>query len=117
MPRFTAVEEGGRRKGREREEDTVRNSLEQPLSLLTSLTPPHPHPSSPLLTNIVKQLPSGDVLHDHKDVSGCGDDLVQFDDVRVTKQLENLDLPADLLCHIKTVCVWVRGVITSLVFS
>ena len=96
------------------EEDTLRNSSEQPLSLLSLLTLFTP---SPLLTNIIKQLPSGDVLHDHKDVSGCGDDLVQFDDVRVTKQLENLDLPADLLCHIKTVCVWVRGVITSLVFS
>ena len=66
---------------------------------------PHPHPS--LLTNIVKQLPSGDVLHDHEDVSGCGDDLVEFDDVRVTEQLQDLDLPADLLCHIKTVCVCV----------
>ena len=36
-------------------------------------------------TYIVKEFSSADVLHDHEDVRWRGDDLIQLDDVRVTK--------------------------------
>lgn len=65
---------------------------------ITIPLPPYPI----LLTNIVEQFPSRHVLHDHEYVGGCGDDLVQLDDVWVAKQLQNLDLPTDLLNHIQT---------------
>ena len=53
-------------------------------------------------TNVFKEFSSTDILHDHEDVRGRGDDFIEFDDVRVTKQLEQLDLSSDLLLHIQT---------------
>ena len=40
------------------------------------------------LTDVVKQLSSTDILHHHEDVSRCGDDLIQFNDVRMAEQLQ-----------------------------
>ena len=54
-----------------------------------------------MLDNVVKQLSAGDVFHDHKNVGGCGDDLVELDDVGVTEQLQVLNLPPDLSHHVK----------------
>ena len=39
----------------------------------------------PALTDVVKELSSTDVLHDHEDISWRGDDLIQFDDVRMSE--------------------------------
>ena len=54
------------------------------------------------LTNVLEELSSTDILHDHEDITGSGDDLVELDDVRMTKQLQQLNLSTDLLLDIKT---------------
>lgn len=61
-----------------------------------SLVPPH--------TDIVKELPSTYKLHYHEDVWGSGNDLIQLDNVRVTKELQDLNLPPYLLSNIQTAC-------------
>lgn len=87
--------------GRQEEEEGTREGTEKGWENNFQISiPPSPHPI--LLTNIVEQFPSRHVLHDHEYVGGCGDDLVQLDDVWVAKQLQNLDLPTDLLNHIQT---------------
>lgn len=45
-----------------------------------------------LLHDVVKQLAALDILHDHVDVCGRLDDLVQPDDVRVHEEAQDLDL-------------------------
>ena len=55
-----------------------------------------------LLTDVFKEFSSTDVLHDHEYVSWCGDDLVEFDDVRMSEQFEQLNLSPDLLLYIQT---------------
>ena len=39
------------------------------------------------LTGVVKQLSSTDIPHHHEDVGRRGDDLIQFNDVRMAEQL------------------------------
>ena len=55
----------------------------------------------PVLDNIIEELPARDVLHDHEDVGGSGDDLVQLDYVRVAEKLQVLDFPANLSHHVQ----------------
>ena len=47
-----------------------------------------------LIDNILKQF-SASVFHDHDDIRWCGDDLVEFDDVGMSKELKILDFPLD----------------------
>ena len=54
-----------------------------------------------MLDNVVKELSSGDIFHDHEDVGRSGNDLVQLDYVRVAEQLQVLDLPANLSNHVQ----------------
>ena len=55
----------------------------------------------PLLDDVVEELPPLDVLHDHVDVGGRLDHLVEADDVGVAEEAEDLDLAAD--------CAWLGG--------
>ena len=41
-------------------------------------------------TYVLKELPSRNILHDHEDRGGCGDDFIQLDNVRLAKQFEDL---------------------------
>ena len=58
-----------------------------------------------ILTNVVKELSPRNVLHNHEDVRGRGDDLVQLDDVGVAEHLQDLNLTTDLLGHIEAACM------------
>ena len=53
-----------------------------------------------MLDDVVEQLPTGDVLHDHEDVSGRGDHLVKLDNVGMSKQLQNLNLSVDFFSNV-----------------
>ena len=54
-----------------------------------------------VLDDVVEELSARHIFHDHEDVGGRGDDLVQLDDVRVPEQLEVHDLPPDLAHHVQ----------------
>jgi len=54
-----------------------------------------------VLDNVVEELSATDVLHDHEDVGGRRDDLIQLDDVGVAEELQILDLPPDLSHHVQ----------------
>lgn len=54
-----------------------------------------------MLNDVVKELSARDVFHDHEDVGGCADDLVQFDDVRVSEKFEILNLTPDLAHNVQ----------------
>lgn len=41
-------------------------------------------------TYVLEELSPRDILHDHEDGGGCGDDLIHLDDVRMSEQLEDL---------------------------
>lgn len=69
-------------------------------SLSSPVTPP-PFPSP--LTNIIKELSPANKLHDHEDMGGRGNDLIQLDNVRMAKQLQNLNLTANLFSNIQTI--------------
>uniref|UniRef100_A0A6B0VAV0 Uncharacterized protein n=1 Tax=Ixodes ricinus TaxID=34613 RepID=A0A6B0VAV0_IXORI len=50
----------------------------------------------PMLDDVIKEFTTAHILHDHENVGGCADDLVQFDDMRVPEELEVLYFTADL---------------------
>lgn len=54
-----------------------------------------------LLDNVVEELAAGHKLHDHEDVGGGRNDLIQFDYVRMAEELQVLNLPANLSDHIQ----------------
>lgn len=54
-----------------------------------------------VLDDIVEQFAARHVLHDHENVGRCADHLVQFDDVRVTEQLQVLNLAPDLADYVQ----------------
>lgn len=56
----------------------------------------------PIVDDVIEQLATADVLHDHKDVGRRRDDLVQLDDVRMAEELQILDFTPDLAHHIET---------------
>lgn len=49
-----------------------------------------------VLNNVVKELPAGNVLHNHENVRRCTDDLVEADDMRMAEEREVLDFAANL---------------------
>lgn len=54
-----------------------------------------------VLDDVVEQLAAGYIFHDHKNIGRRTDHLVQFDDVRMTKQLQVLNLTPDLSDHVE----------------
>lgn len=54
-----------------------------------------------LLHNVIEELAARYKLHHHENICRCRDDLIQLDDVRMTKQLEILNLPTNLSHHIE----------------
>ena len=54
-----------------------------------------------VLDDMIEQLAARHILHDHEDVRGRVDHLVELDDVRVSEELEVLDLATDLSDHVK----------------
>lgn len=44
-----------------------------------------------MFDDVIEELASGDVFHDHEDIGGCADDLVEFDDVWVSEEFQVLD--------------------------
>lgn len=55
-----------------------------------------------LLYNVVEELTTRHELHDHEDVGGRADNLIQLDDVRMSEELEILDFTSNLADHIET---------------
>lgn len=53
-----------------------------------------------LFNNVIEEL-CASILHDHDDVGRRCNDLVQFDNVGMSQQLEVLDFPADPTDHVQ----------------
>lgn len=52
--------------------------------------------------DIVKELSSGYILHDHKDIGGGGDDLVELNDMGMAKEFQVLNLSSDFPHNVQT---------------
>ncbi len=52
--------------------------------------------------DVVEELATRNIFHDHENVGWCGNYLVQFDDVGMSEQFQILDFPANLANHIQT---------------
>lgn len=55
-----------------------------------------------IIDNVFKQFSTWHILHDHEDVSGCTDDLVEFNNVRMSKQFQILYFATNFANDIKT---------------
>lgn len=54
-----------------------------------------------MLDNVVEQLATRHILHDHEDVCRRHHDLVQPDDVRMTEPIQVQDLAPNLVHHVQ----------------
>ena len=54
-----------------------------------------------VLDNVIEEFAAGHILHDHENVGRRADHLVKFDDVRMSKQLQVLNLTPNLTDYIE----------------